>query len=91
MKRLNQSGSHVLGIALLVLVLGVIVFAGYKVQQAHDKTNASQTTASTASVPATISNTAGLQQAGQVLDNSSAQLNSSLDDSSMNADLNSML
>ena len=90
MKRLNQSGSHVLGLVLLVLALGVVGFAGYKVQQAHDNKVASQTT-TTATVPATISNAADLNQAGQALDDSSAQVNSSLDDSSLNADLNDML
>ena len=92
MKRLNQSGSHVLGFALLVLVLGVVGFAGYKVQQAHNNSDtAVQTATTTAKVPATIANTAELQQASRALDDSSAQLNSSLDDSSLNTDLNSML
>ncbi|HSX05544.1 MAG TPA: hypothetical protein VLF69_03705 [Candidatus Saccharimonadales bacterium] len=92
MKRLNQSGSHIVGLALLVLALGVIGFAGYKVEQAHNKT-ATATTQSTASTtaPATIANTADLQQTSAALDDASTQLNAGLDDSSMNADLNSML
>jgi len=90
MKRLNQSGSHVVGLVLLVLALGVVGFAGYKVQQSHTKTTDS-TTASTQTVPATITTTSDLQQASKAMDNSSSQLNTNLDDSSMDADLNSML
>jgi len=88
MKRLNQSGSHILGVALLVLALGVVGFAGYKVQQAHKPT---ASVSVTHTVPATITTTADLQQTSQALDDSSAQLDSNLDDSSLNADLSSML
>lgn len=91
MRRLNQSGSHILGFALLVLALGVVGFAGYKVQQAHNTATTTQAATTTATVPATINTTADLQQAGQALDSSSADVNSSLDDSSLNADLDSML
>jgi len=88
MKRLNQSGSHVVGLVLLILVLGVVGFAGYKVQQAHTKT---KTADSTQTVPATITTTSDLQKASQAMDDSSSQLSANLDDSSMDADLNSML
>lgn len=92
MKRLNQSGSHVVGLALLVLVLGVVGFAGYKVEQAHNKSDtATQTAATAVSVPKVITNTADLQKAGSALDSSTSQLNANLDDSSLDADLNSML
>jgi ABC-type uncharacterized transport system permease subunit len=94
MKRLNQSGSHIIGIALFVLALGVVGFAGYKVTQAHHQSaDSSSTTTSktTPSVPASIKTSADLNQAGTVLDGSSAQLNSGLDDSSLNTDLDSML
>jgi len=95
MKRLNQTGSHLIALALLVLALGVISFAGYTVVQRNKPADTASTTAQTqtktAVVPATIKNTADLQQAGTVLDNSSSQLNTSLDDSALNADLSSML
>ena len=89
-QRLNQSGSHLLAVALFVLALGVVGAAGYKVQQAHKTTDAvSQTAVKTA--PATINTTADLDQTSQALDSSSAQLDSALDDTALDADLNSML
>jgi uncharacterized protein HemX len=91
MKRLNQSGSHILALALLVLALGVVGFAGYKVQQAHNTTDATTTAATTHVAPATIKDTTDLQQTSQALDDDSSQLNTNLDDTSLNADLNAML
>ncbi|HSX31042.1 MAG TPA: hypothetical protein VLE99_03945 [Candidatus Saccharimonadales bacterium] len=92
MKRLGQSGSHIIGLALLVLALGVVGYAGYKVEQAHTKTTSTTQAATTkASVPAIVTSQADLQQVSDVLDQSSAQLNTNLDDSGLNADLNSML
>ncbi|HSX06871.1 MAG TPA: hypothetical protein VLG92_04065 [Candidatus Saccharimonadia bacterium] len=93
MKRLDQSGSHILAFALLILVLGVVGFTGYKVQQSHDKTDVadSSVTSTQTTVPKAVTTTADLQAAGQVLDQSSAQLSNSLDDGQLNADLNSML
>ncbi len=92
MKRSNQSGSHVIALALAVLVVGLIAFAGYRVYQMQQTANApsSSTTAST-SVPAKITNAATLEQAGSALDAASVQLNSNLDDSSLDMAVNSML
>ncbi len=91
MKRLNQTGSHVIAVMLLVLALGVVGYAGYTVMQAHNKLSTTQTAATTASAPDTISSTADLNQASAALDSASTQVNSNLDDSSLNADLSSML
>ncbi len=95
MIRLNQSGSHVIGVALLVLALGVVGFAGYKVIQAHNNTTTtsqpSTTTTATVTVPKTITNAADLQKVDQFLTQASAQLNTNLNSSSLNTDLNSML
>lgn len=90
MKRLNQSGSHVLAALLVVAALAVAGFTGYKVMQARDTDDTMQTV-SVEQVPDTINNAEDLQQAGTVLDDASAELDSGLDDSQLDADLNSML
>ncbi len=88
MKRLNQSGSHVVALLVVVAALAIVGLAGYKVMQARNTVDTQQTAAQ---VPAAINNAADLQQANKVLDDSSAQLDSGLDDSQLDADLNSML
>ncbi|HSX15383.1 MAG TPA: hypothetical protein VLF40_01200 [Candidatus Saccharimonadales bacterium] len=90
MKRLNQTGSHIAGILLFALVIGVVVFAGWKVEQARAPKPA-QVVSSKAAVPDTITTTKDLQDTSTVLDNESSQLDSGLDSSTMDSDLNSML
>jgi hypothetical protein len=93
MKRLNQTGSHVLGFALLVLALGVVGFAGYTVMNANKSTDTTTatTTKTSSAAPGSIQNTADLNQAASALDSSSAQVNSGLDDSQLSSSLNDML
>lgn len=93
MKRYDQTGSHLMVVLLLVVVVGVIALAGYKVwqMQSGNTTPASNPMASSATVPSAIQSKADLTQASHVLDQASAQLNSSLDDSALNTDINSML
>jgi len=88
----KESGSHLIVVAVFLAVVGAIGFAGYRMYQLQqpsltDTTHAASTTAA----PAKITNTASLNQAAAALDNSSAAVNSNLDDSALNADLNSML
>lgn len=90
MKRSLESGSHLVALALVVVFVAVAGFAGYKVWQMQQASlNNSATTAAT--VPAKITNTADLTQASKVLDQASTQVNTNLDDSSLNADLNALL
>lgn len=93
MTRLNQAGSHIIAFALVVAALGVVGFAGYKVQQSHNNSSSAngQATVTEKAVPKAVTNAADLQTVSKILDDASAQLNTSLDDSSLNADLNSML
>jgi hypothetical protein len=91
MKRLNQTGSHVLAVAFLVLALGVVGFAGYKVMNANTDTQPTPTSAKTTSAPAGIQTTADLNKTAQALDSSSDQVNGSLDDSTLNSSMNDML
>lgn len=89
--RSNQSGSHIIALSLFILVVGVIGFTGYRLWQLQQPSTASTTHTATASVPQSIKTTADLTQAASALDDASSQLNSGLDDSALNADLNSML
>jgi hypothetical protein len=89
MKRLNATGSHIVAVAVIVLVLGVAGFGAYAVTH-QDK--ASDTTAQTTTASSdAINSAADLNDAANTLDNSSTQVDSNLDDSSLDADLNDLL
>lgn len=91
MKASTQTGSHVVALALFVVVLAAIGLTGYKVWQMNAARTATTTASTTATAPAAIQDSADLTQAAKFLDQSSAQLDNSLDDSALNADMNSML
>lgn len=93
MKRLNQSGSHVVALLVGVLVIGVIGLAGYKVMQAQNDTTLQSSNPVTTSkaAPKTIKTNADLTQAAKALDSSSSQVDGSLNDNALNASLNDML
>lgn len=91
MKRLNQTGSHIVALAVGVLVLGVIGFCGYTVMQHNKSTDSGVTASKATTAPDTIKNTADLSATSKALDNASSQVNSNLNDSSLDADLNDML
>lgn len=90
MKALNQKGSLHLGLILAVVVVAGVVFAGYRVWT-NQHPASSDTVAQTTTVPAAIHTKADLVATGKALDAGSSQLNSSLDDSSLDSDINSML
>lgn len=87
----SEAGSHILGLALGIVVIAVIGFAGYKVWTMQQTAANTTPTTTTAVVPTKITNKATLDQAATVLDQSSAQLNSGLDSSSLNTYLNALL
>lgn len=91
MKRLTQSGSHVIALAVGLLVVGVVAFAGYTVMQSNDTTKASTTTPTTTTLANSINSDADLTAAAKTLDSSSSQVDSSLNDSSLDTDLNDLL
>ena len=93
MKRLNQSGSHVLVAMLFVLVVGVVGLVGYRVMHTNDQSTASSSgqPKTAATVPDTIKNNADLTNVSKVLDSSSSKLDSGLNDNSLNNDLNDLL
>lgn len=91
MKRLTQSGSHVIALALLIVALGAVVFTGYTVSHRNKKTPVASTNAQTAGVPATIKTKADLAATATSLDNASASLNSSVDTGSLDSSMNDLL
>jgi ABC-type spermidine/putrescine transport system permease subunit II len=95
MKRLNQTGSHLVVGLLAIVVVAAVSFAGYRVMVKNTGLQTSNTSSTikhtTAAVPATITNRAGLTQAAQSLDSASADINSNVNGDSLNTDLNSLL
>ena len=95
MKRttLNQTGFEAVGIIVALLFVAIIGFAGYKVLNMN-KSAASQDSSAISSqqvaVPAKLKTKADLSQTGKALDKSSSQLDTSLNDKSLDADLSTM-
>lgn len=90
MKKLNQSGSHIIAIALVIAVLGVIGFTGYTVMNRSHKDAATNGDVS-ATVPATITTQADLSATARSLDNASSQLDSNINTSSLDSSINDLL
>jgi hypothetical protein len=89
-ERLDQSGSHVVAVVLLVLVLGVIGFAGYTVMQ-RDKKTSDTTTNTTADMPAAINSKADLNTTAQSLDSDASNLNGGVDGSTLDSSMDALL
>ncbi|MDB5166621.1 MAG: hypothetical protein JWM37_693 [Candidatus Saccharibacteria bacterium] len=87
--RINQAGSHIIAIAVGIVILGVIGLAGYRVLQ-HDNPMA-DSAAKTPSVPASITSKDDLKQTAASLDGSSVDVNNSVDGSSLDENLTDML
>jgi hypothetical protein len=90
MRTFNQSGSHVIAIALVVAVLGVVGFAGYTVSHRNQKA-AVTTRSESDKVPGAIKTRADLTATAHALDSASGDLNSSIDTSSLDSDMNDLL
>jgi len=92
---LNQAGFEATAVIVALLVVGVLGFGSYKFIAMHNQAKTS--TASTAdasathAVPATIKTQADLTQTAQALDADGSSLDSSLNDTSLDADLNAVL
>jgi uncharacterized protein (UPF0333 family) len=90
MKKTSQTGFAHLGSLLLVLVLVVIAFAGYKVAQNHNSKvkNSTSTAANTEQVQ-TIKSASDLDKAQTTLDNTN--VDGDLNPDSMDQDVQSLL
>lgn len=95
MQRTNnkaQQGSSVIAISLIILVAAVIAYAGYMVMNKQAKTPASttNTTAQSNTTPEKVENAADVNAANKSLDEMDAQLDSDLNTSSLDEDINSL-
>jgi predicted negative regulator of RcsB-dependent stress response len=91
MKRFNQQGSLHLGVLLAVVVVAVVAFAGYRVwSSGQDKTTQTASTQSTG-VPAEIKTKADLTQTSKALDQTGTELDATMNDATLDGDINSML
>ncbi|HEX8182399.1 MAG TPA: hypothetical protein VF575_02240 [Candidatus Saccharimonadales bacterium] len=88
--RINQAGFGAVGVLVGLLLVAVIAGVGYKVVSMNKLDTTSQIPAAT-TAPETIQTQADLTATGKSLDQSGSQLDSGLDDSSLDADLNTML
>jgi hypothetical protein len=88
---LNQAGVGHIAAVFVIVFLGVAGFAGYKVVTMNKAASTTSTVTFSPKVPKTITSKADLAQAGKALDSTSAQVDSSLNDNSLNADLNDLL
>jgi hypothetical protein len=91
MKKTSQKGIAHLSLLLLLVVIAVVAFAGYKVAKNHDQIKPSvSTTAPAASSPTqTIESQGDLNNAESTLDNTN--LDSNLNPNDYDQDINSLL
>lgn len=97
-RTVNQSGFGHIGLILFVVAVGVIGFSAIEVLNANNKvalannpSTSSSTKTQTASVPATITSKANLQQASLALSEANTQAQSELNSSPLNSSINAML
>jgi hypothetical protein len=89
--KLNQAGFGHTVLVFVLLFVAAAGFAGYKVLSGQGTKNAASTVSTSTKFPAKISAKADLVQASKALDNSSTQVDSSLNDGGLDADLNDLL
>jgi hypothetical protein len=87
---LNQKGSSHIVVALAVVVIAVVAFAGYRVLQNNNADTTSDTTVSThAAAPNTLNSTNDVRKADRSLDDQS--IDGQVNPNKLDDDLNSLL
>ncbi len=90
MKRTNQIGAGYLVAVLLVLVVAIVGFAGYKVYNTQNMKD-QNSTGSMASEKKVTTQAPELKAADQTLTQTGNDLNTGLDTSALDSDINAML
>lgn len=89
-RSLNQSGFEIVGVMVALLFVGVVAFAGYKVVNLN-KSASTVSDSSSSSAPDSIKTKGDLETTNKALTESGTQLDSNLNDSALDADIDSML
>jgi hypothetical protein len=87
----NQAGIGHLAAVIVLVVVGIVGFAGYTVYTKNANLQGTNSSAVSPKIPEKISTSADLELTSRALDASSTELDSSLDDSALDADLGEML
>lgn len=90
MRTLNQKGFEAVGIMVAIVLVAVVAFAGYKVFTMNKAADTAATSGQTGA-PDTINSKADLEQTDKALSDADAELDSNLNDSQLDADVDSML
>lgn len=91
MKTVQQSGSHVIAIAVGLLALSVVAFTGYTVLLRNRSAPATRANGTRLTSQAAITTKADLDRTARSLDTASADIDSSVDASSLDSSLNDLL
>lgn len=86
----NQNGFEAVGILLVVVVVAIIGFASFKVLTLN-KTVDPPATSAAVSEPDSIESDGDLSDTSKSLDSASSELDTSLNDEALNADLDALL
>ena len=86
----NQKGFEAVGVLLVVVVVAIIGFAGYKVLTLS-KTVDPPATSAAVTEPDTIKSNQDLADTSKALDTASSELEGNLNDEALNSDLNALL
>lgn len=93
MRSLNQKGFEPISLILIVVLIAVVAFAGYKVVTMNRTADSAATTSTgqEAGAPEKINNKEDLEQTDKALNESDAELDKNLNDEQLDADVDSML
>ena len=91
MKRLHndQQGFELVTVAVIIVVVALVAFAGFRINANRTKKNSTQTASQEPSVPASIKSQADLQKASDALD--AQQPDKQLDTSTLDKNITDLL
>ena len=88
--RTEHGFAHLLGLAVVVVVLAIIGFAGYKVMQSQKSNDTASTTATTSAVQKKIDTQPTLKAVDQSLSEATTALNSGFSTTTLDSDIQAL-